>query len=216
MKRSVTPWLIALNLLLLVLLAWQWLTPQGGLRNAHWEPPAPLRPDLGSVSAASGSLDAARLAAILARPVFSVTRRPAAPALAAAPAQSDPLDSVHLYGMFSGSEGGGVIVKVEGKTRRLKVSELLGDWRLKEIRGPDAVFVRAGITRKVSLVQGRQSGAGQNPPAPGTAGTAGTEWLRPAPPGGSAAVPLQPFAAPSAKAPVPAKPSSGFVIGGSR
>ena len=51
-------------------------------------------------------------------------------------ARADPLDAIHLYGLFGGSGGGGVIVQVEGKTRRVKVSEAIGDWNLKEIRAP--------------------------------------------------------------------------------
>ena len=59
--------------------------------------------------------DVARLMAILDRPIFSPTRRPPPPPKSVAAARADPLDAIHLYGLFGGSGGGGVIVQVDGK-----------------------------------------------------------------------------------------------------
>lgn len=225
MNRRLTLLLVAVNLGLAMVLAWQWLSP-AGQRNTHWTAPAPVVPQLGAGSAGmqpGQESDAVRLAAVLERPVFAVTRRPLPPpkAAAAAPvaAPPDPLDSVHVFGMFDGADGGGLIVRADGKTRRLKVSESLGEWRLKEVRGSNAVFVRAGQTRVVPLVQVKQ-GAGGAPAAPGTA-------PRPAamaPPVAPAlAIPARAAPPPVPQAPVPsssARPPAGapspFVIGGSR
>ena len=226
MNRNLTLVLVAFILALAAVLAWQWLSPSGQ-RSTHWAAPAPIVPQLGAGSAGmlpGQETDAVRLPAVLERPVFAVTRRPPPPVkvAAAAPAAPppDPLDSVHIFGMFSGSEGGGLIVRAEGKTRRLKVSESLGGWRLREIRGTDAVFARAGETRVISLVQVKQ-GAGAAavapPVRPAMAAPAPTSLSAPAPTPASQRAAQAPSApgAPGSPQPPPAA-LSPFVIGGSR
>ena len=159
MRLSTTPLLIGLNVLLAGAIAALWITPEGGLRGAHWQPPATVRPDLGAVPAVSASQDDAdtsRFVAILDRPLFSTTRRPAPVMGKGDSGRPDPLDGLHLYGVFSGSEGGGIIARVDGKSRRVKVSETIGDWNLKEIRGHQAVFARGPEIRFVALAQARQ------------------------------------------------------------
>lgn len=230
MKRHTTALLASLNVLLVCLLAWLWINPQGGLRAVHWQPPAPIRPELGGLSpAAIGREDAdvARFMAILDRPVFSPTRRPPPPPKSVAAARPDPLDGIHLYGLFSGSEGGGVIARVEGKTRRVKVSEAIGDWNLKAIRAADVVFSRGAETRVVPLVQAKQA-AGSAAPRPAVAAPGFPPALPPAvaAPAAPGSVPAPAAAAGSASArPAPspspaaapgAKPTNPFVIGGSR
>lgn len=234
MRRGITPLLAGIDVLLVCLLAWLWIGPHGGLRGVQWQPPAAIKPELGTVSqsmAARDDADVARFMVILDRPVFSTTRRPPPPKSLAA-ARADPLDAIHLYGLISGSGGGGsVIVKVEGKTRRLKVSEAIGDWNLKEIRAQEVVFARGGETRVVPLVQAKQAaGAAVLPPAfaapvmPAAAGRGLPSAAVPAvpvlPTGSPASPPAQPpVAAPSAPGAKPAAtatPKSPFVIGGSR
>jgi hypothetical protein len=234
-NRRQTTFLLVLNLALVVVLAWLWLSP-AGQRNTHWTAPSPVVPQLGAGSAATPSgqqADGARLAAVLERPVFAVTRRPLSPTRVAAAAPvappADPLDGVHIFGMFGGAEGGGLIVRADGKVRRVKVSEAVGDWRLKEIRGGDAVFVRAGQTRVVSLVQGKKAGGaaaatpGAPPALPGGAVPAPVPpsanppaVAAPVPPRIAAPAPSTPSSAGSPAARPPGAPSSPFVIGGSR
>lgn len=166
--------------------------------------------------------DASRFMAILDRPVFSPTRRPPPPPpppKVVVPVRPDPLDSIHLYGLFSGAGGGGVIARVEGKTRRIKVSEAVGDWSLKEIRPRDVVFAKGGDTRVVPLMQASQA-AGAVPPRPAFAAPV---WpgAAPAPtPAPAAAVPrpapAQQAPGGAAARPGGAAPSNPFVIGGSR
>lgn len=216
MRRNTTLLLAGLNVLLVGLLAWLWIDPHGGLRAVHWQPPAAIRPDLGTVSAAVAARDDAdvsRFMAILDRPVFSTTRRPPPPKTQVA-ARADPLDSIHLYGVFSGSEGGGLLVRVEGKTRRVKVSESIGDWNLKEIRGSEVVFVRGTESRVVPLVQAKQAAGAPVPrpafsaPVPAAAPPALASPAAATPPPGT------PKPAPAAGA--AAKPAPRFVIGGSQ
>ena len=233
MKRNLTVFLVAINVLLVGLLAWMWVDPHGGLRAVHWQPPAPLRPDLGNLSATSVAredADVGRFVAMQDRPLFYPGRRPAPVSRSGSAARGDPLDSIHLFGLFSGSEGGGAIVQVDGKSRLLKLSEALGDWTLKEIRPREVVFSRGAERRVVPLVQSKQASAagsarqaGAFPPpfqGPGQAGGPGPGSMLgpgsfPAP--GSASIPPPPVntvpaAPPAANTSRPA-PSTGNAAG---
>ena len=234
MNRGLTVFLLALSTLLAGLLVWLWVGPSGALRGVHWQPPSAVRPDLGSLSTTSiqrDDADASRFMAILDRPVFSPTRRPPPPPpppKVAVPVRPDPLDGIHLYGLFSGGGVGGVIARVEGKTRRIKVSEPVGDWSLKEIRPRDVVFAKGGgETRVVPLMQASQA-AGAAAPRPAFAapvwpGAASAPAAAPAPAAAAAPRPAPapapaPQQAPAGGAGRPGSgaPSSPFVIGGSR
>lgn len=216
MTRGVTLVLLFLSTLLAGLLVWLWIGPDGTLRDVHWRPPAAVKPDLGSLSATSvqrDDADVSRFMAILDRPVFSPTRRPPPPPpppKVVVPVLPDPLDTIHLYGMFSGAGGGGVIARVEGRVRRIKVTEPVGGWSLKEIRARDVVFAKGAVTRVVPLLQATQAASAQAPrpafSAPVWPGAA------PAPAGAPSAQP-QPAAAARPAGPPPSNP---FVIGGSR
>ena len=229
MNRGLTVFLLALSTLLAGVLVWMWIGPGGALRGIHWQAPPAVRPDLGSLSTMSvqrDDVDSSRFMAILDRPVFSVTRRPPPPPPPPKPvvvAKPDPLDTIHLYGLFSGASGGGVIARVDGKTRRVKVSEAVGDWSLKEIRPRDVVFSKGGETRVVPLMQASQAAAGAAPPRPAFAapvwpGAAPTPAASPAPAPAAAVRPAPAQQAPASGAAKPggAAPSSPFVIGGSR
>ena len=232
MNRGLTVFLVALSTLLAGLLVWLWVGPDGALRGVRWQVPAAVRPDLGSLSSMSiqhDDADSSRFMAILDRPVFSPTRRPPPPPppppppKLVVPVRVDPLDSIHLYGLFSGADGGGLIARVEGKTRRMKVSESIGDWTLKEIRSRDVVFGKGGETRVVTLMQSSQPGGG----APARPAFAAPVWpgaapAAAAPPAGAAprlsAPPAQqpPAGAGAGAKPGGAAPANPFVIGGSR
>ena len=230
MNRGLTVFLLALSTLLAGVLVWLWVGPSGALRGVHWQPPAAVRPDLGSLSALSiqrDDADNSRFMAILDRPVFSPTRRPPPPPPPPKPVvavRPDPLDGIHLYGLFSGGGVGGVIARVEGKTRRIKVSEAVGDWSLREIRPRDVVFAKGGETRVVPLMQASQAAAGAVAPRPAFAAPV---WPGAAPPAAvtpaAAAAAAAPRPAPAQQAPAGgaarpggAAPSNPFVIGGSR
>ena len=221
MNRSVTFVLLFLATLFAGLLVWLWVGPNGTLRGIHWQPPAAIKPDLGSLSSTSiGHDDAAvsRFMAILDRPVFSPTRRPPPPPpppKVVVPVRPDPLDSIHLYGLFSGAGGGGVIARVEGKTRRIKLSEAVGDWSLKEVRSREVVFGKGGETRVVQLLQSSQA-AGAAAPRPAFAAPV---WPSAAPAAAPAPVPAavtQQQPAGAAAKPAGSTPANPFAIGGSR
>jgi hypothetical protein len=226
MSRALTLTLMFVSTLLAGVLAWLWIGPNGELRGIHWRPPSAVRPDLGSLSAGSiqvADADISRFVAILDRPVFSPTRRPPPPPpppKTVAPARSDPLDTIHLYGLFSGAGGGGVIAKVDGKTRRLRVSETVGEWSLKEIKSREVVFTKAGENRVVPLLQASQAAMGATAPRPAFA--APTPAAVPTPPAPAVVQRQSPpqsgqqqQGAGAAK-PAGPPPSNPFVIGGSR
>jgi hypothetical protein len=211
MSRAITVLVVAIAALV-GMLAWQWVDKSGSLRDVHWQRPAAIKPDFGRSSLALSTaeqFDAGRFMAILDRPLFSPTRRPPPPPKPVVIPQPDPLDTVHIFGLFSGADGGGIIVRVDGRTRRVKIGESVGDWRLKEIRGRDAIFARGSETRSTSLLQAKQLSGGMpvaaTPPAQSNAAATS------APTSNSTSNAAQPTR-PAATRP----PSSGFVIGGSR
>jgi hypothetical protein len=119
-----------------------------------------------------------------------------------------------------------VIVRVEGKTRRVKLSEAVGEWNLKEIRGREAVFSRGDETRVVPLVQAKQA-EGAALPRPAFAApvvptatpvvpTAPPVVAPPPAPPKTAPAPGAALGTPAAQPSAPAKPTSRFVIGGSQ
>jgi hypothetical protein len=141
-------------------LAWMWIDPATtSLRSQAWVSPPALVPDLSAPDAAtqwmqSPASGASAYFAILDRPLFAADRRPAPVAtdVAAAAPAPDALDQVHLYGLFLGQGASGAMLRVDGKTRRVMLSELVGEWTLSEIRPREAVFTRGPDTRVVPLV----------------------------------------------------------------
>lgn len=83
---------------------------------------------------------------ILARPIFAADRRPQPPpappqppVLPPPPPPPDPFASVQITGLFTG-ENGGVLARVEGKMRRIKIGQKVGAWTLHSVEGREATF----------------------------------------------------------------------------
>lgn len=94
---------------------------------------------------------------ILARPIFAADRRPPPPPAPPKPPVQpppppppDPFASVQLTGLFSG-ENGGVLARVEGKMRRVKIGQQIGAWTLQAIEGREATFKQGEQERKLRL-----------------------------------------------------------------
>lgn len=170
MKRPVTLVLLAVNLALAAALALLWFKPGEGLRNARWQPPAPVRPDLSFALPAGGDMNLSAFVATLDRPLFSPSRQPPPKAVAGAAAPADPLAGIRLQAVYMGPGGGGIIAQVDGRSRRIRLNEKLGDWTLKAIQDRTVTFARGGEERKMELVASRGA------PAPGApAGAAAGE-----------------------------------------
>jgi hypothetical protein len=149
-RRYAIPLLGAVNLALAGTLAWLWLAPDGSLRNVKWQAPAPRKGDLASMLPPTPGMpagDPAQYLAMLDRPLFSTTRRPPPPPPPPAPPPPvDTLASARVSGVFSGDGVGGVIISVDGKSRRVRLNESINGWTVKSI-----------APRSVTLTQGAQT-----------------------------------------------------------
>jgi hypothetical protein len=160
MKRHVMHILVALDAVLVLVLLAMWFDAGGQLRNAHWPRPAAIKPDFGAMLqplALQRSDDVGRFVATLDRPLFSPNRRPPPVLVAGAAPPPDPLANIQLFGVYSGSGGGGIIARVDGKMRRANINDKIGEWTIKQIVDRDVTFVRGGETRVISLVRGKPS-----------------------------------------------------------
>jgi hypothetical protein len=153
--------LLLLALLVLGLtaaLAWLWLRPDGRGAALRWQAPAPLRPALDAPAALpSADVDLGRYVATLDRPLFVPSRRPPPPPPpASAPAvviDTPPdLRVLGLYGRRAEGEGagssGGMIARVDGQVKRVRIGEAVGRWTLKTLRPGEAVLA-LGDTEQV-------------------------------------------------------------------
>ena len=145
-----------LTLLLALGLAWMWVDQRGEWRNLTWVAPKPLAPDIkvpasgGQTSAAAVNPDA--FAVILDRPVFAPDRRPPPPPAPAPP--PDPLANIQIHGIFSGVNAG-ILARVDGKVRRVKINETVGPWTLKSIDGREVTFTQGEENRQLRLAYAR-------------------------------------------------------------
>ncbi len=157
MKMSSMRLLALLNLLAVAGLAYLWLDQQGKLRNITWMAPLPVYPVIAAapVPGKPGNTEPAAFFATLERPLFAPDRRPPPPPPPVLPPPPpDPLAGAQLLGLVAG-EAGGVIIRAEGKVRRIKLTQKLGDWTLQSIEARNATFARANETRVVPLSYSR-------------------------------------------------------------
>lgn len=173
-------------------LAWLWVGADGKLRNMTWQAPVPIAPDLGGEAVhlpAAKPMDVSLFMATLDRPLFSPNRRPAPPAPKEGDAKPapDPLAGLHLYGLYTTEDGpSGMLVRVDGKMRRIGVNETLGGWTLQSIREREVTLTRDGEERVVPLAIARPAITGKGP-AGGTSVSASTSATSPAPSAAGAA-----------------------------
>lgn len=157
MNRVATRALILLNLLAMAGLAYLWVDQQGKLRNMIWLAPAPVYPVIAppSLPDKSTNPDASVYLATIERPLFAPDRRPPPPPPPVLPPPPpDPLADAQLLGLVGG-EAGGVLIRAEGKVRRVKLSQKLGDWTLQGVVDRNATFARGNETRVIRLAYAR-------------------------------------------------------------
>ena len=180
MKQYILRLLLLVNLLLMLALAALWVTPQGTLRNVQWQPPLPQKPEFSDAGASLSPLGVVSVGSFMAtldRPLFSPSRRPPPPPppVNAAVPEPDPLANIQLQGVYSGSGGGGIFAKIDGKDRRLAIGATLGSWSVKSIDNREVTFVRGDETRVLRLVPSRLAVAAPPPasrPGDSAAGSA--------------------------------------------
>lgn len=176
MTLNPTRLLLLLSISLAAALAWLWVNGQGQLKNTHWVAPALIALDLrtaNSTPVSNSSNDPSLLASILERPLFAPDRRPPPPP--APPPPPDPFANIQLLGIFSGTNTG-ILARIEGKVRRVKVGESVGAWSLKSVKNRDVTFTQGDDTRALRLNYARIDTVNTPPAAPSGA----------APPSGSA------------------------------
>lgn len=155
MRRFLFPLLLAADLFLGTVLAWQWLTPRGEWRAIWWSAPVPIKPVLSDPVLPGWNADLANFVAALDRPLFSASRRPPPVAKPDAAPVVDPLADIRVLGLYtSGVGGGGAIVRTEGVVRRLKHGDSLGAWTVKEIVPAGLVLARGSEQRTVEIKRG--------------------------------------------------------------
>ncbi len=175
MKRPAFAALVAINMALALALAVMWITPQGRLRNVHWTAPGPVQPDYQQMLPALPQPEPVRTDAFLAlleRPLFSSTRRPPPPPPPPKTSEppADPLTDAQLLGIYQSGETSGVIARIDGKNRRIRLSESLLGWQLQSVQERKAVFVSGGQTRELPLMRAKiGSGGAANLPPPAAA-----------------------------------------------
>ena len=187
MSRRLTPFLWALNALLLTALALLWFGPGAGQRT-QWVAPQPLPPNLDAASATFLSVNPAAASndrTLLERPLFAIDRRPATAKPAAAPEPAAPpppnlLDKTQLRGIVRGPTLNGVLAEVDGKPRFIRSGESLGEWTLRGIREREVTFGKGAEQRVMVLPLAAASAAGAASP-PGAAAAKGSPPNRPAP-----------------------------------
>ena len=151
--------LLLLILLLAAGLAGLWFDQHAQWRNLAWIAPKALPPELkvptSPLQADATASNPAQFAAILARPLFAPDRRPPPPPPPpAAELPPDPLANIQIHGIFSGANGG-ILARVEGKMRRIKINETVGPWTLKSIDGRDVTFGQGNEKRQLRLAYAR-------------------------------------------------------------
>jgi hypothetical protein len=152
MRRHVIALMVALNAALAIVLAAMWVTPQGTLRNVAWQPPAPVKPEFSAAAAPGSQVDPGSLMASVDRPLFSPSRLPPpVKAAGAAAPPVDPLSNIRLHGVYVGQGTGGIIATVDGKSRRFRLNERVGEWTVAGIKDRDVTFTRAGESRVIRL-----------------------------------------------------------------
>ena len=161
MKRNALTLLVALNVVLVLVLAALWLHRDGSVRNVRWQAPKPITSDylqMLPVLPERTRVDTARCMSWLERPLFSVTRRPPPPppppSPSTLPAPVDTLADAKLLGVAENGQTGAVILHIGGKSRRVRLNEMVdGGWVLRTVQARSATFDNAGQTRTLQLVR---------------------------------------------------------------
>lgn len=192
MRLPVIRILAALNISLAAGLLWLWVDTDGQLRHVHWTAPIAQKPDFSNMLPAiapQSSADVSQFLTTLERPLFSPSRRPPPPVIVVPPPPPpppDPLNTLHLYGLFEGKDGGGILARVDGKMVRVRIKETVGEWTLKSIKDRDITFAKGVETRIIPLVHARP--APPTPPTPAAAAASAGALPGAAPPGNSGVV----------------------------
>lgn len=178
-------WGVATILVLLSsVLAWVWFTPQGQIKNAHWQPPAPIKADITALlpvdppaKASGGEREEDRwMLQMQERPLFALSRRPPPPPPPPKKPEVDETEQdqwsqAKVLGLFDGSVSG-VIVQYAGKEQRLLMNQSLGGWKLLRVLDRGIELERGDRTRQLPLTKAAMDKAPPSAAAPRVPGPA--------------------------------------------
>lgn len=151
MMRTPIRILLLLVAALSACLASLWLDQQGQWVSTGWVAPPAKAPDLKAPGllpiGADSVADAAGYVSVQERPVFAPDRRPPP---VVQPAQMDPFAGIQIFGVLTGANAG-VMARIDGKVRRVKIDENVGAWTLKSINDRSITFTQGDQTRELRL-----------------------------------------------------------------
>lgn len=155
MKIASTHLLVIATLSALAGLAALWVDHDGELRNTDWIAPAPITAESGAhpyfQQPTAVMSDPGIFLATLERPLFAPDRKqPPPPPPPAPPPAPDSLADARLLGVITGSSGA-VLVRSEGRVRRIILNQPLGEWVLISVGAREATFQRSEETRVMRM-----------------------------------------------------------------
>ena len=74
--------------------------------------------------------------------------------------------------MYEGAKSGGIIARVDGKAKRARLHDRIGDWTITGIDGRDVTFSRNGESRVLSLLVKIPSASDADPASTNTSAPA--------------------------------------------
>ena len=156
MSRLAAPIYLGAVALMVLLLLIAWVAPGPLADWRHWHAPPPQTPKLDDVQASmlhANPLAVGAYPVILERPLFNVSRQPAASAPAAGASAPPPsaIEQATLQGIVAGPTLTGVMLQEGGQPRFLHIGERLGDWVLASVQDRAAVFERGGQQHRIAL-----------------------------------------------------------------
>lgn len=173
MKRLLLPLLAVLDLGLLAWVLSLWFNAQGEPIGTRWQAPAAVVPTIDPGPALpQAQVDLSRFVATLERPLFVPTRRPPPPAPPASAPAVEPLPPMRLMAVYGNADGGGVLVALDGRVKRLKLGDAIGNWTVKSLQRNSVELARGD---EVTIIELKRS--------------TGTEQALAAASGGDAALP---------------------------
>ncbi|MFM2450595.1 MAG: hypothetical protein RIS44_3045 [Pseudomonadota bacterium] len=152
--------LVLLNGILLGGLLFMWFDRSGQIKNVGWKPPAPFVNDYTGSKPSIGidsQIDLSQFVATLERPLFSNNRRPLPKpvVVAAVPAVVDPLENMHVTGLYAAGQAGGLLVRIDGIAKKVLVGEMIGPWTVKEVTSTVATLIQADQTRNLTVTRSK-------------------------------------------------------------
>ena len=162
MRRHVGVVLLVINALLALVLIGLWVSPDGHLKNVHWNTPNAQTLNLKDLVPSLGKpapMDQSQFLTLLDRPLFSPTRRPPPPlpppvsTRVEEPPPPDYLAQATVTGSYIAADGktGGVIIRYQNKDKSLPLQGVLDGWTLSSIAGNRVYFSRDGQTREIAM-----------------------------------------------------------------